>query len=423
MALSSPFLVMAKPVGPVCNLSCDYCYYLDKRSLFPKREPFRMSDEVLSHYIESTIAASSGPVVPFAFHGGEPTLAGKGFFERVIELQKRHLPKGWSAWNNLQTNGTRLDDALCKLLKKNKFSVGISIDGPEHLHDINRKDRLDRPTHKKVLQGLNQLRTNGIEPDVLCTLNSTNVNHPQEVYHFFLDLKVSWLQFLPVVARDETGTLLPLSVEPRKMGDFLNEVFDEWVRYDLKRIGIQNFLECLLVVDDKPANLCVMAPKCGNVLAMEHDGSIYSCDHFVNNDHYLGNIQRDSLELLLTSDRQVEFGATKSTGLPDQCKSCPVRKLCNGGCPKDRFATSKDGQSGLNYLCEGYLSSYSHILPYISEMVVLKRRSQPIHQIMDQIAQREKEFRTAIKHAQRNDQCPCGSRKKLKSCCINKRIN
>ena len=421
MSVSSPYLVMAKPVGPVCNLACDYCYYLDKRSLFPKREPFRMSDKVLSAFVKAHIEASPGPVVHFAFHGGEPTLAGLDFFKRVMELEELYLPKGWTAWNNLQTNGTRLDDSLCEFLKENSFSVGISLDGPEHLHDVHRRDRLDRPTYKKVLNGLNQLRSHGIEPDVLCTLNSTNVNYPEEVYHFFLDLGVSWLQFLPVVARDQAGNLLPHSVDPRLMGKFLITVFDEWVRYDLKRIGIQNFLECLLILDNKPPNLCIMSPECGNVLAMEHDGGLYSCDHFVKSENYLGNITTDSLEELLGSPQQRAFGNAKSASLVDQCRACPVLRVCNGGCPKDRFATSRDGQAGINYLCEGYLASYSHILPYIGEMVELLSESKPPSLLMSRLAERARDLRLLFRKAQRNDPCPCGSGKKFKQCCITKR--
>ena len=308
MSVAEPFVVMAKPVGPVCNLDCGYCYYLGKAALFPLDERFRMSRDVLEAYVASFIAASPGPVVHFVWHGGEPTLAGVGFYRQVVELQRRHLPTGWTCLNNLQTNGTLLDEAWCAFLAEHHFAVGISIDGPARLHDACRTDRRRRPSHDRVMRGLRLLRAHGIEPDVLCTLNARNVAHAMEVYRFFLDQEVRWAQFLPVVERAPDGGVSECSVTPEAMAEFLCAVFDEWVRYDVGRIGVQNFLECLLVVTGKPANLCVMAETCGRALALEHDGSVYACDHFVDPAYRVGMVASDGLGALIEAPAQIDFG-------------------------------------------------------------------------------------------------------------------
>ena len=282
MSTADSFVVMAKPVGPICNLDCGYCYYLGKTGLFPPGEHFRMSPQVLESYVSSFIASSPGPVVHFGWHGGEPTLAGIDFYRQVVELQDRYLPAGWRCLNNIQTNGTLLNARWCSFLAEHHFAVGLSIDGPANLHNASRPDRRGRPTHERAMRGLRLLRAAGIEPDVLCTLNALTAAHPTEVYRFFVDQNVQWVQFLPVVERAPGGGISQRSVTAEAMGEFLCTIFDEWVRHDVERIGVQNFLECFLVVTGKPANLCVMSRTCGRVLAMEHDGSVYSCDHYVD---------------------------------------------------------------------------------------------------------------------------------------------
>jgi uncharacterized protein len=416
--MTRSFVVMAKPVGPICNLECRYCYYLDKKDLFPSGGSFRMRPEVLENYVSSFIAASPGPIVHFGWHGGEPLLAGVEFYRHAVELQRRHLPAGWRCLNNLQTNGTLLDERWCKFLAEHHFAVGISIDGPASLHDAYRVDKNAGPTHAKALRGLCLLRAAGIEPDVLCTLNALTAVRPREVYRFFLENDVRWLQFLPVVERTADGGVSERSVAPEAMGEFLCTVFDEWVRHDIERMGVQNFLECFLVASGKPANLCVMSRTCGRVLAMEHDGSVYSCDHFVEPGHRLGELTRDGLVALVDSAEQAAFGEAKHATLPGWCRNCPVLRFCNGGCPKDRFATSPEGEANLNYLCAGYRRLYEHVQPYLERMAALDRGGQSIAAISDELEVTEREERAQWRTTGRNDMCPCGSGRKYKHCCL-----
>ena len=415
---AEPFVVMAKPIGPLCNLACDYCYYLGKTSLFPAGERYRMSDGVLEAHVRSFIEASPGPLVCFAWHGGEPTLAGLAFYRRVVELQRRHLPSGWRCINNLQTNGTRLDDGWCAFLAEHGFAVGLSVDGPARFHDRSRPDRRGNPTHARAMRGLARLRAHGVEPDVLCTLNARTAAAPLEVYRFFLDEGVRWVQFLPVVERAADGGVTERSVAPGTMASFLCTIFDEWVRHDVGRIVVQNFAEALLVVSGTPANLCVMSETCGRVLALEHDGGVYACDHFVDPGHRLGNVVQDGLCALVGSPAQVAFGEAKRASLPAVCRSCPVGFLCNGGCPKDRFAFAPDGEPGLNHLCEGYRVSFEHMLPHLERMVRLGRSGQGVAAIMGVLAVEERAERQRWRAASRNDPCPCGSGRKYKHCCL-----
>jgi uncharacterized protein len=415
---AEPFVVMAKPVGAVCNLECSYCYYLEKKELFPGGEIFRMGPSVLEAHVSSFIAASPGPVVHFGWHGGEPTLAGIGFYRRVLELQRRYMPPGWHCINNLQTNGTLLDEQWCRFLAENDFAVGISIDGPARLHDACRPDRRGRPTHARAMRGLRLLREAGIDPDVLCTLNSVTAAHPLEVYRFFVDANVRWVQFLPVVERGPGGAVSELSVAPAAMAGFLCTVFDEWVRYDIERIGVQNFLECFLVASGKPPNLCVMSETCGRVLALEHDGSVFACDHFVEPGHRLGDLARDGLAAVVEMPEQVAFGQAKRDGLPAQCRKCPVLRYCNGGCPKDRFVPSPGLEPELNYLCGGYLGFYSHLRPYLERMAFLAGQGRPIYEISGELELAEHSERAKWRTTGRNEPCPCGSRRKYKQCCF-----
>ncbi len=414
---SEPFLVMAKPVGPVCNLDCGYCYYLRKEELFPRGERFRMREEVLESYVRSYIAASPGPTVHFVWHGGEPTLLGTAFYEMALSFQERHLPSGWSCMNSLQTNGSLLDERWCAFLAERDFYVGISLDGPAPLHDATRRDKRGRPTHARVMRGLRLLREHGIEPDVLCTLNARNVGQATGVYRFFLDAGVRWLQFLPVVAQAPGGAS-PLSVTPEQLGAFLCSVFDEWIRYDVGRIDVQNFLEAFLVVLGRPANLCVMAENCGRALAVEHDGSVYACDHFVDPDHRIGDVMTHGLAALVDGPEQRAFGRAKTAALPACCRTCDVRFLCNGGCPKDRFVSAPNGEAGLNYLCGGYRRFYEHALPPLRRMAALARSRRSVTEIMSELAVAERDERRAWQTAGRNDPCLCGSGRKHKYCCL-----
>ncbi|MHB8189452.1 MAG: anaerobic sulfatase maturase [Ferrimicrobium sp.] len=415
-SLREPFAVMVKPTGPICNLDCGYCYYLDAVKLFNSSERFRASEAVLETYIRANIEQSPGPVVYFSWHGGEPTLVGIEFYQRIIELQKKHLPSSWTASNNIQTNATLLNERWCQFLAANHFTVGISIDGPAALHDTLRRDKGGRGSHARVIRGLRLLRAHGIEPDVLCTLNSITAQHPLSVYRFFREQNVTWLQFLPVVKCSSDGKIDPLSVDPTMMGTFLCTVFDEWVRHDVATIGVQNFLESLLVWSGQRANLCTMTETCGRVLAMEHDGSVYSCDHFVDREHLLGTID-DGLSTLLDSPKQRAFGRAKRDHLSTACKECPVLFACNGGCPKDRLAFTQDGEDRQNYLCSGYRRFFEHIDPYMRHMVALARRGVPIVRIMTEIAAQDTQTRKNRPSLGRNDPCHCGSGIKYKNCC------
>jgi len=418
MTVAAPVVVMAKPVGPVCNFNCGYCYYLRKTGLFGPGERYRMGHDILEAYVAALIAASPGPDVHFVWHGGEPTLAGMPFYTEALALQERYLPAGWSCENNIQTNGSLLDDAWCAFLAEHRFTVGLSIDGPARLHDAGRPDRRGRPTHDRVMRGLRNLRAHGIEPDVLCTLNARNVAYPAEVYRFFLREDVRWLQFLPVVDRGADGRVSDWSVPAEAMGEFLCSVFDEWVRHDVGRIGVQNFLEGLLVATGRPANLCVVAETCGRALAIEHDGVVYSCDHFVDPAHRLGDVAADGIAALVGGDEQRGFGAAKRDALPACCRACPVLVYCNGGCPKDRFIASPEGESGLNYLCAGYRRFFGHVEPYLGRMAALAQLGRHPTAIMGELGLAEKTERQRWRAAARNDPCPCGSGLKFKHCCL-----
>ncbi len=414
--LSGPQVVIAKPVGPICNLSCEYCYYLDTASIFPTDERYRMRPEVLERYVRGVIDANEGPTVHFVWHGGEPTLAGLDFFRRVVALQEHYLPEGWHCVNNLQTNATLITDAWAAFLAEHHFAVGVSLDGPASIHDRWRRDRHDRPTHERALRGYHLLRQHGLTPDVLCTINAATATAPREIYHFFLDLGVRWLQFIPVVEHDDAGRVREHSVTPEDYATFLITIFDEWIRHDVERLDIQNFLECVNVARGRPVELCVMAERCGQVLAIEHDGSVYSCDHFVTPAYRLGSVN-DDLADLLHSPAQRAFGDAKFDGLAERCRSCDVLNYCHGGCPKDRVATGEVNET-LNYLCDGYYRVYTHVRPHVERMVALARAGRRPGLIMHELAGDERDARHAFMVAGRNDPCPCGSGRKYKNCCL-----
>jgi len=418
MSNAGPLLVMAKAPGPLCNLSCAYCYYVGKRNLFPAGRDLRMPEHVLESFVRSYIEASPGPLVHFVWHGGEPTLVGIDFYRRAVELQRRYLPSGWTVVNNLQTNGVLLDASWCGFLAEQQFSVGLSLDGPARLHDAYRTDKGGHPTHERVMRALRSLRGAGIEPDILCTLNAMTAARPVEVYRFFLDADVRWVQFLPVVQRTPAGGVSDRSVTPDALGEFLCAVFDEWVRHDVGRIAVQNFMECLLVWSGRPANLCIMAETCGTVLALEHDGSVYSCDHFVDSQHRLGNVLRDGLARLAGAPEQVAFGRAKRDGLPRECRECTVLALCHGGCPKDRFAVSPGGEAQLSYLCAGYRRFYEHTAPLMLRMAGLAYAGRPVGDVMEALRSEETDSEARWRAASRNDPCPCGSGRKYKQCCL-----
>jgi len=364
------FQVFVKPVGAVCNLACQYCYYLEKQQLYPGEAGFRITDDLLEEYIIQHISASSGPELFFSWHGGEPTLAGLPFFQRVVELQQKHLPENWTVVNGLQTNGTLLNNEWCRFLKKEHFVVGISLDGPENLHSAFRFRKDGESCFNEVIRGYKLLHEYGIPSEILCVVNSANASYPLEIYRFFKSLKAEFITFLPLVEKlTLTGKLVSeRSVSAKAFGEFLCTIFDEWKRSDIGILKIQIFEEALRTAFGLEHTLCIFKRTCGGVPVLEHNGDFYSCDHFVNEGHLLGNIHETPLKQLLESPAQKAFGQAKLTTLPVYCIQCNVREMCNGACPKDRFTDTPDGAPGLNYLCEGYKLFFNHCKPFVEQV-------------------------------------------------------
>ncbi len=358
---------MLKPRGAICNLDCAYCYYLSKESLYP-RSDFRMSDAVLETYIRQFIAAQPGPEVLFAWQGGEPLLMGLDFFRRALALQQRYCPPGQRIANTVQTNGVLLTDEWAQFFKANQFLIGLSLDGPRALHDAYRVDKGGQPTFDRVLAGLRLLQKHGVEVNLLTTVHAANAAHPLEVYRFLRDeVGARFIQFIPIVERhnatgfQEGDTVTARSVGARQYGEFLSAIFDEWAQCDVGRVFVQLFDVALGMWLGHPAELCIFAETCGRGLALEHNGDLYACDHFVEPRYHLGNITEIPLAALVDSTAQQNFGNAKRDTLPRYCRECPVRFACHGECPKNRFCLTPDGEPGLNYLCEGYKLFFAHV--------------------------------------------------------------
>ncbi len=361
------FQVFVKPAGAACNLSCRYCYYLGKKNLYPEYEPLRMNDKVLEKYIIQHINASSEKLITFSWHGGEPLLAGIDFYRKVLKLQKKYQPSGSKILNGIQTNGTLLDDEWCRFLASGDFIIGMSLDGPGELHDKNRRSGGGLPSFRMALNGYNLLRKYNITPEILCVVSSDNVDHPMIVYNFFRQLGAKYITFLPLVEQqpDSPSGVSIQSVPAMGFGHFLSVIFDEWVEKDIGEIKIQIFEEAARTAFDQEHTLCIFKENCGGVPVVEHNGDFYSCDHYVDDEHLLGNINVNTLTHFLDSDRQKAFGLAKSLSLPEYCSVCEVREMCNGECPKNRFICSPDGEPGLNYLCSGYKYFFNHCRPFI----------------------------------------------------------
>jgi len=395
---------MTKPIGPLCNLDCKYCFYLEKEKLFPSNENFRMSPEVLEEYIRQYISLQDVPEVSFAWQGGEPTLMGVKFFRQVVELQKKHAG-GKVISNALQTNGTLLDDEWCEFLSANGFLVGLSIDGPARLHDSYRVTKKGGGSYEKVIGGLRLLKKHGTEFNTLTVVNKVNSQKPLEVYRFLRDIGSGFIQFIPLAERlpdaeakalgldlatpprvDEEGSVrLPVtdwSAEPRKYGEFLCSIFDEWVRRDVGKTFVQIFDVTLGNWVGAGGGLCVFSEKCGTAMAMEHNGDIYSCDHYVYPRYKLGNVLNSTLGEMVNSEFQRQFGEDKKSTLPRYCLECDVRHLCHGECPKHRFLRTPDGEAGLNYFCAAYKQFFSHSRPAMRQMGELLRQGRPAADIM-----------------------------------------
>lgn len=421
----SYFHVMAKPSGPACNLNCAYCFFLAKESFYPGSS-FRMSDDLLETYLRQYIEAQRGDRVTIAWQGGEPTLMGLEFFERSVVIARKYAPPAMHIEYTIQTNGTLLNDAWCAFFRENNFLVGLSIDGPPHLHDAYRVDKGGKPTFAKAAAAARLLQKHQVDFNVLTTVHAANAAHPLEVYRFLRDeLNLQWVQFIPIVERiNEDGrTLLQQgqavterSIQPEQWGDFLITIFDEWVRLDVGRMYVNLFEAALASWLGLPASLCIFDETCGNALAVEHNGDVYACDHFVEPEYFLGNIQEQHLRDLVISEQQRNFGAFKKDSLPQYCLICPVLFACHGECPKNRFLTTPDGAPGLNYLCEGYKAFFTHIDRSMQIMARLYRSGRAPWEIMRLLEERDARLKAAFAKARRNDFCPCGSGKKFKQC-------
>jgi uncharacterized protein len=405
------FHVLAKPSGPICNLDCQYCYFLEKEALYPN-DRFRMSEVTLERYLRQVIEAQPGAEVTVAWQGGEPTLMGVDFFRRAMSLVERFKRPGQVLLHTMQTNGTLLTEEWCAFLVEHRFLVGISIDGPRELHDAYRVDKKGRPTFDRVINGFDRLRAHDVDVNVLCTVNAANQDHPLDVYRYFRDeLGVRHIQLIPIVELDHTGgqsgasMVTQRSVDPEAWGRFLSAIFDEWVVRDVGEVFVSHFDAALASWVGIRPSLCIFGETCGDAVALEHNGDVYSCDHFVEPKHLLGNIADTHLVELLASKPQRDFGAAKRETLPAHCRRCSVRFACHGECPKNRFTMTPDGEPGLNYLCAGYLRFFTHVDGPMRMMADLVRRGRFADEVM-----------ALLTAGPRNGPCPCGSGRKAKQC-------
>ena len=409
-----PFHAMTKPIGPICNLDCKYCFYLEKEALYGGERKWAMSDDVLERYVAQYIRGQPGRRVSFAWQGGEPTLLGVRFFRKVVELQARYAG-GREIANALQTNGTLLDDEWGAFLKQHQFLVGVSVDGPRELHDAYRVDKQGRGSFDAVMRGVDVLKRHGVDFNTLTVVNRANSAEPLKVYRFLRDIGSGFLQFIPLVERAATddapfkdqglwlqgppdaagggrhfAPVTDWSVRGPDYGRFLGAIFDEWVRRDVGRTYVQTFDVTLgnflgEMTGRRQPGLCVFSETCGDALAVEHNGDVYSCDHYVYPQYKLGNLLQTPLAELAGGARQRKFGTDKRDTLPAVCRACEVRFACHGECPKHRFVKTPDGEDGLNYLCGGYRPFFNHVAPYMRAMVALLQQGRPPALVMDLI--------------------------------------
>ena len=361
------FQIFAKPVGSLCNLHCNYCYYIDNSDLIKVNQNSGMNDVLLETYIRQHIEATTENVVMFSWHGGEPTLAGIDFYRKAVELEKKYLSAGKKLINGVQTNGTLLNDDWCRFYAQENFLVGISMDGPEEFHNKFRLKQNGKGTFNDVINGYRLLQKYGVTAEILCVVNSSNAQFPLEIYRFFKSLNVRYITFLPLVERKlgSPSEVTGKSVSAEAFGHFLIRIFDEWVEKDIGKITVQIFEEALRSAFDEEHTLCIFKVNCGGVPVIESNGDFYSCDHFVNEEHYLGNISKNPVSYYLDCEKQQSFGMAKSLTLPEYCKKCVVLSMCNGECPKNRFIQTPDGEPGLNYLCAGYKKFFKHCMPLV----------------------------------------------------------
>jgi uncharacterized protein len=411
---SREFQVFVKPGGALCNLDCRYCYYLEKENLYPAAAPHRMPHDLLERYIIQHLDASPSRTVNFSWHGGEPTVLGLEYFHAIVELQHKHQRPGIRITNGVQTNGVLIDDAWCRFFADNGFSVGLSVDGPADLHDAYRISKGRKPSHASAIHAFRLLRRHKVPCDILCVVHDRNVREPLRTYGFLKELGARYLGFLPLVVK-EPGRVSPETVPAEAYGAFLCAIFDEWARRDIGRVEVQNIEEACRPARGLEHSLCIFRETCGDIPVVEHSGDFYSCDHFVDVAHRVGNITEVPLVDLIESPGQRAFGNAKRDALPRYCRTCEVRALCNGGCPKDRFIKTPDGEDGLNYLCAGFRRFFGHIVPFSLRLAELQRMGLPRERLMEELASPVGNHAPAVG---RNDPCPCGSGIKFKKCCM-----
>lgn len=382
---SRPLYVMIKPVSSICNLACDYCYYLEKTKLYKQDESdgkFIMSNSLLEEFIKQYIEAQTMPQVLFTWHGGETLMRPLSFYKQALELQKKYA-KGRIINNSIQTNGTLLTDEWCRFFKENNWLVGVSIDGPQEFHDEYRRSKQGLPSFTKVMRGVELLNKHGVEWNALAVVNDYNAEYPLDFYNFFKKIDCHYIQFSPIVERITVHNdgrylacpadkgeipLADFSVTAEQWGHFLCAIFDEWVKKDVGKFYIQLFDSTLANWIGEQPGVCTLAKTCGHAGVIEYNGDVYSCDHFVFPEYKLGNIRTHSLTEMMYSEREQSFGTAKQNSLPSQCQSCEFLFACNGECPKNRFLHTDNGEAGLNYLCKGYYEYFSHVAPYMDFM-------------------------------------------------------
>lgn len=377
-----PLYIMTKPVGAICNLACDYCYYLEKSKLYQESPKHIMSDELLEKFIKEYIESQTMPQVLFTWHGGETLMRPLSFYQKAMELQRKYA-RGRTIDNCIQTNGTLLNDEWCRFFHDNNWLVGVSIDGPQEFHDEYRKNKQGKPSFMKVMQGINLLNKHRVEWNALAVVNDFNADYPLDFYHFFKEIGCRYIQFTPIVERifrhddgrhlaaveeGDNEKLADFSVTPEQWGNFLCTIFDEWVKNDVGEYFIQLFDATLANWVSEQPGVCSLAKTCGHAGVMEFNGDVYSCDHFVFPQYKLGNIYSKTLVEMMYSDKQQQFGRNKFDSLPSQCKECQYLFACNGECPKNRFCKTASGEPGLNYLCKGYYQYFDHVAPYMDFM-------------------------------------------------------
>lgn len=398
--------IVAKPIGPSCNLDCEYCFYLEKQALYGAGEDCRMPNEVLSTFIRSYIESQPTPVVEFVWQGGEPTLVGLDFFRRVVELQRPYAARKTIS-NSLQTNGTLLDDAWCRFLKEHNFMVGLSLDGPREIHDRCRRDRAGNGTFDRVIRALRLLQKHGVEYNVMASVARETARFPLDVYRFLKAEGVEFIQFTPIVERmpDPVARrhglrlagpvsldreelhieVTPWTVIPEEYGDFLIAIYEEWVRHDVGTVFVMNFEWALNAWIGYPSPVCTHARQCGRSVVLEHNGDLFACDHYVYPDYRLGNILNDDLMAMVEKSCQSGFGVHKESALPGWCEKCEVLAACRGGCPKHRFLETCQGEPGLQFLCAGYKKFFRHIRKYLRVMTTLLENGLPPSRVMDAV--------------------------------------